>query len=55
MNDEDDDRRPLWQELLLLTIPIILTEGIMVLREHLHNKAKQKRKRERKEVPVPRA
>lgn len=36
MNDEDEDRRPLWQELLLLALPILLTEGIEVLREHLH-------------------
>jgi hypothetical protein len=53
--DRDDGQRPLWEELLLLTIPILLAEGIDMLREHLQRKGKKKRKREREEVPVPRA
>lgn len=54
-NDRDDGQRPLWQELLILSVPIVLTEGIMALREYLHRKAKKKRKREREAVPTPRA
>lgn len=54
-NDQDDGQRPLWQELLILSVPIVLTEGIMALREYLHRKAKKKRKREREAVPTPRA
>ena len=55
MNDEDEDRRPLWQERLLLALPSLLTEGIEVLRERLHRRAKKKRKLEKNAVPVPRA
>ena len=55
MNDEDEDRRPLWQELLLLSLPILLTEGVEMLREHIRRRAKKKRKLEKDEVPVPRA
>jgi len=53
--DRDDGQRPLWQELLILTIPILLTEGILALREYLHHRAKKKRKLERGSVPIPRA
>jgi len=55
MSNENDDRRPLWQELLLLAIPILLTEGIQVLREQIHRKAKEKRKLEKRSIPTPRA
>lgn len=54
-DDRDDGQRPLWEELLILTVPIILTEGILVLRDYLQRRAKKKRKLERESVPVPRA
>lgn len=54
-DDRDDGQRPLWEELLLITVPIILTEGILVLRDYLQRRAKKKRKLERESVPVPRA
>lgn len=52
--DQDNNQRPLWQELLVLAIPILLTEGILLLRDHLRRMdKKKKRKREGDEVPTP--
>lgn len=54
MND-GEERRPLWQELLLLALPIILTEGVVLLREHLHRARKRRKKQEQHDIPIPRA
>jgi hypothetical protein len=51
----DEGQRPLWEELLLMAIPILLTEGVLLLREHLHRKAKKNRKKAKDAIPIPRA
>lgn len=53
MSDEDD-RRPIWQEVLLLVLPVLITEGVMELREHFRRERKRRKKQSEK-VSAPRA
>lgn len=50
-NSEPDGEygpRPLRQEILLMVIPILLTEGVILLRDYLRRRSKRLKKLERK-------
>lgn len=46
--DGEYGHRPLWQEILLMVIPILLTEGVILLRDYLRRRSKRLKKLERK-------
>lgn len=42
-----EDRRPLWQEVLLIAVPILVAEGCIAIREHLRRRGKKHKKKKR--------
>ena len=45
--NENEDSRPLWHEVVLIVVPILVAEGFVLLREYIRQKKKERKRLER--------